>query len=55
MSTRIVVTPAPSNGGVVLRDPHTRSEIFVETSEILRLARKLQEERDELLENRRGA
>jgi hypothetical protein len=56
MTTTIVVTPAPSRGGVVLRDAHTRSEIFVETDEILGLARKLQRERDELLEDRkRGA
>jgi hypothetical protein len=55
MTTTIVVTPAPSRGGVVLRDAHTRSEIFVETSEILALARRLQRERDELLDDRRGA
>lgn len=53
--TQIVVTPAPSGGGVLLRDPFTRVEIFVDTENLLPLARRLQSERDRLTDSRRQA
>jgi hypothetical protein len=41
MSYRITITPAPSGGGVILRDRFTRAEIFIEDEELDPLANRL--------------
>jgi hypothetical protein len=56
MSTRIVVMPAPSRGGVVLRDPFTRLEIYIEREDLVAISARLLEEHDRLdVRRRHGA
>lgn len=46
MSTRVVVSPAPSRGGVILRDRYTRAEIFVERDDLADVIAELTKEQD---------
>ena len=52
---RITVTPAPSRGGVILRDPYTRAEVFVEREDLVTLSARLLDEHAHLGARRRGA
>lgn len=46
MSPKIVVSPAPSRGGVIVRDAHTRAEVFIPRDEIVPVTVRMLDEHD---------